>query len=78
MEEVAEPKKISQGFECEEDDRNWFSCRVEGTDLIVRMYSDNDTMALGDPTPCRLGSWQVKNLIQFLQDKALPAMLTAP
>jgi hypothetical protein len=76
MEEVAEPKKISQGFECEEDDRNWFSFRVEGTDLIVRMYSDESGSP--EPIPVRLGSWQVKNLIQFLQDKALPAMLTAP
>jgi hypothetical protein len=77
MEEVAEPKKISQGFECEEDDRNWFSCRVEGTDLVVKMYSDEQE-GIVPIQPCRLGSWQVKNLIQFLQDKALPAMLTAP
>jgi hypothetical protein len=75
MEEVAEPKKISQGFECEEDDQNWFSCRVEGTDLIVRAHFDASD---SDAPPILLGSDQVKNLIQFLQDKALPAMLTAP
>jgi hypothetical protein len=75
MEEVAEFKKISQGFECEEDDRNWFSCRVAGTDLIVRAHFDEDD---SDTPPIFLGSDQVKSLIQFLQEKALPAMLTAP
>lgn len=62
----------SQGFDCEVDDENWFSVRVQGSDLIVRMYSGEES------ADCTIGSSQLENLIEFLSEIALPLLRSAP
>jgi hypothetical protein len=63
--------KISQGFDCEVDDENWLSITVSGLDLVIRMYSGEES------ADCTLSSGQVQNLIEFLTERALPALLSA-
>jgi hypothetical protein len=64
--------RTSQGFDCEVDDENWFSLSVQGSDLIVRMYSGDES------ADCTIGSSQLQNLIEFLSEIALPALQSAP
>ena len=62
---------ISQGFDCEVDEENWLSLHVRNLDLVIRMYSGNES------ADCTISSGQVKNLIKFLSERALPALLSA-
>ena len=60
--EVNSTTNLSQGFECEIDDRDWLSCQASSSELTISLISGDE--CVGGIT---IGRGQIQNLIDFLE-----------